>query len=87
MSETTKTPEATLAVATTQDALPDARLSLLGTVLGPDKSHALVRVGKSTFARVQVGDTIDGATVAAIGEGVVMLSRSGHSERLALPTS
>lgn len=87
MSETTQTPEATLAAATTQDALPKARLSLLGTVLGPDMSHALVRVGKSKVARVSVGDTLDGATVAAIGEGVLMLSRSGHSERLSLPRS
>lgn len=87
MSETTQTPEATLAVATVIDALPDARLSLLGTVLGPDMSHALMRIGKSQVERVKVGDAIDGATVAAIGEGVVMLARAGHTERLSLPAS
>lgn len=85
MSETTQTPEATLAAATTQDALPDARLSLLGTLLGPDMSHALMRIGKSTVTRVTVDDVIDGATVAAIGEGVVMLARAGRTERLSLP--
>ncbi|WP_245813322.1 type II secretion system protein N [Roseovarius marisflavi] len=87
MSETTQTPEATLAAATTQDALPNARLSLLGTVLKPDMSHALFRIGRSKVERVTIGDAIDGATVTAIGEGVVMLSRAGHSERLSLPAS
>ena len=87
MSETTQTPEATLAAATTRNALPDARLSLLGTVLGPDRAHALMRTGKSRIERVNVGDTIDGATVAAIGEGLVMLLRAGRTTRLSLPGS
>jgi hypothetical protein len=36
-------------------------------------------------ASVTTGDRIDGATVAAIGEGVVILARNGRAERLALP--
>lgn len=87
MSETTATPDATLAAATVNNALPAARLSLLGTLLGPDKTHALMRLGRSRVTRVEVGDCIDGATVAAIGEGVVVLSRKGRSEQLSLPRS
>jgi hypothetical protein len=38
-------------------------------------------------ARVETGDTRDRATVAAIGEGVVILSRGGRAEELRLPAT
>ncbi|WP_244888458.1 hypothetical protein [Roseovarius tolerans] len=59
------------------------RITLLGTMHGPSNARALVRGGK--VARVEIGDTLDRATVAAIGEGVVILSRGGRAEELRLP--
>ncbi|MET4100704.1 hypothetical protein ABIE58_000115 [Roseovarius sp. MBR-78] len=84
MTDQTETPAATLAAATQQGALPAGRLSLLGTLHGPQSARALMRDG-GRVASVTTGDRIDGATVAAIGEGVVILARNGRAERLALP--
>jgi hypothetical protein len=52
---------------------------------GPSSARALVRVSGGKVARVETGDTLDRATVAAIGEGVVILSRNGRAERLSMP--
>lgn len=86
MSEHTETPIATLDAATKRGALLNARLTLIGTLHGPDHTRALLRVG-STVYTVEVGTDLGSATVTAIGEGVVILSRSGRSERLSLPAS
>ncbi|SEM09018.1 Type IV pilus biogenesis [Roseovarius azorensis] len=87
MTDTTKTPDATLDAATTRNALPDARLTLVGTMHGPERARALVRRGHDRYTTVSVGDPISGATVAAIGEGVIVLSRGGRTERLSLPAA
>ncbi|NCQ23536.1 MAG: hypothetical protein COW54_01730 [Rhodobacteraceae bacterium CG17_big_fil_post_rev_8_21_14_2_50_63_15] len=84
MTDTTETPEATLAAATLRDALPPARLTLLSTRHGPDVARAVIRSADGVDA-VVVGDVVNGATVAAIGEGVIILSRGGRTERLTLP--
>ena len=84
MSDQTETPAATLDAATQQGALPAGRLSLIGTLHGPDSARALVRSG-GRVETVTTGDRIDNATVAAIGEGVVILARGSGTERLALP--
>ncbi|MEQ8899875.1 MAG: type II secretion system protein N [Roseovarius sp.] len=85
MANETSTPAATLATATQQGALPLRRITLLGTMHGPTSAVALVRLDGGKVARVETGDTLDRATVAAIGEGVVILSRNGRAERLSMP--
>jgi len=87
VTDQTETPAATLAAATQESALPLHRITLLGTMHGPSSTRALVRVSGGKVARVEPGDTLDRATVAAIGEGVVILSRGGRAERLSLPGS
>jgi len=84
MTDQTETPAATLAAATQERALPKERLTLLGTMHGPDTARALLRLG-GRVETVTNGDRIDGATVAAIGDGVVILARGDRAERLALP--
>jgi len=84
MTDQTKTPAATLAAATQERALPIARLTLLGTVHGPGTARALLRID-GRIETVSNGDDIDGAIVAAIGEGVVILARGSATERLTLP--
>jgi Tfp pilus assembly protein PilP len=84
MTDETETPATTLAAATQMDALTNARLTLLGTMHGPDSARALVRLN-GAVATVKTGDKLDRATVVAIGEGVVVLSRGGRDARLRLP--
>lgn len=84
MSDQTETPAATLDAATEEGALPYGRLSLIGTLHGPESARALLRKG-GRVETVTTGDRIDNATVAAIGEGVVILARGGKTQRLALP--
>ncbi|MDZ7710481.1 MAG: type II secretion system protein N [Roseovarius sp.] len=84
MTDQTEIPAATLKAATQESALPGARLSLLGTLHGPKSARALLRKA-GRVETVTTGDRIDNATVAAIGEGVVILARGGRTERLALP--
>lgn len=87
MTDQTETPAATLAAATQQGALHLNRITLLGTMHDPSSARALVRVSGGKVARVETGDTLDRATVAAIGEGVVILSRGGRAEELRLPST
>lgn len=87
MTDHTETPTATLEAATIRGALPDAGgLTLLGTLHGPSHGRALLRIGSAVHT-VEVGTRLGNATVAAIGEGVVILARAGRSERLSLPAS
>ncbi|MFB9150561.1 type II secretion system protein N [Roseovarius ramblicola] len=85
MANETPTPAATLAAATQESALPLRRITLLGTMHGPTSARALVHVDGGKVTRIETGDTLDRATVAAIGEGVVILSRGGRTEALRLP--
>ncbi|MFU8778169.1 MAG: hypothetical protein ACNA7M_10940 [Roseovarius sp.] len=83
----TQTPTAIHEAATIRGGLPDAALTLLGTLHGPNHARALLRI-TGTVHTVEVGTRLGSATVAAIGEGVVILARAGgRSERLSLPAS
>lgn len=84
MTDQTDTPVATLTAATRQVALPPGRVTLVGTMHGPSVGRALLRHDGKVHV-LQAGETLDGATVVAIGEGVVILSRGGRTERLRLP--
>lgn len=77
-------PAATHAVATHRATAQSGRLVLLGTMHGPSVGRALFRYLGKTHV-LEVGDTLDGATVVAIGEAVVVLRRGGRTERLTLP--
>lgn len=84
MTDQTETPVATLAAATRKNALSRGRVTLVGTMHGPSVGRALLRHGGKVHV-MQVGDTLDRATVTAIGEGVIVLNRGGRTERLRLP--
>jgi len=84
MTDQTDTPVATLTAATRQVALQPGRVTLVGTMHGPAVGRALLRHDGEVHV-LQAGDRLDGATLVAIGEGVVILSRGGRTERLRLP--
>jgi len=56
----------------------------VGTMHGPAVGRALLRHDGEVHV-LQAGDRLDGATLVAIGEGVIILSRGGRTERLRLP--
>lgn len=85
MTDQTETPAATLEAATTKVALPGNGLTLLGTVHGPGTARALLRLDGGDIRPVETGARVQGATIAAIGEGVVILTEGGRSRRLHLP--
>ena len=87
MSKTTQTPQETLAIATLEHALPRARLSLIGTIIKPGNSKALVRIRNARIRSVGIGDKISGARVVAIEEGGLVLEQQGRTTRLTLPSN
>ena len=84
MTDQTDIPVATSAAATHKGALPRGHVTLVGTMHGPSVGRALLRHDGKVHV-LQTGDTLDRATVIAIGEGVIVLSRAGRTERLRLP--
>lgn len=85
MTDQTETPAATLAAATAQATFPRHGPALLGTMHGPDSARALLRLDSGEIRSVETGARIGNMTVAAIGEGVVILSDGGRAERLEMP--
>ena len=84
MTDTTTTPAAALAAATQTGALPDAPLSLLGTLHGPNRARAVLR-HRGRIETAGQGDRIGSATIMAIGEGVVIVASGGTTSRLVMP--
>jgi len=85
MTDQTETPAATLAAATTRMELPGIGITLLGTMHGPGSARALLRIDGGAIRRVETGAQVAGATVVAIGEGVIILSDGRRARRLEMP--
>lgn len=87
MTNETPTPAATLSAATHQGALPLRDVTLVGTMHGPSSARAWVRLYDGNVVGIKIGDGLDQSTVAAIGEGVIVLSLDGQTETLRLPVA
>lgn len=74
------------ATSTRADASSSGNLQLVGTMHGPSTGRAMLRHDGKVQV-LQVGETLDGATVTAVGEGVITLDRNGRTEQLRLPDS
>ena len=61
--------------------------TLIGIFGSSNRPGALVRESNGRVTRVAVGDRIDGATVSAIGETRLVLSRRRTTKVLELPSS
>jgi hypothetical protein len=85
MSDQTETPAATLAAATASADFPRRGPALIGTLHGPEIARALLRSESGEIRTVETGARIGTATVAAIGEGVVILNDRGRAQRLEMP--
>jgi hypothetical protein len=85
MTEITQTPKKTLATATTENVMPHARLTLIGTLVKPDSLKALVRVNNRRIRSVTLNDKISGARVIGIQQGALELEQLGRKWRLTIP--
>lgn len=73
------------AMATEAQALPLSKLALLGTMGRPDARIAILRERDGTILTVVTGTKTPAGTVQAIGEGEIILARSGKATRLRMP--
>lgn len=77
------TPEHVAKQATVTAPLPS--LFVLGIFGSVEAPSALIRQTNGRIARVSVGDSVAGQTVAAIDEDRVILSKGGKTKTLKLP--
>ncbi len=71
--------------ATVNSGLNLSRVSLIGVFGTSADRSALVRMPGGKVMRVQVGDTLDGGRVAAIGEDNLYYVKNGQNVMLAMP--
>jgi hypothetical protein len=80
-----ETPPAVAAAATTQTGLSRNQVSLIGVFGTANRRHALVRMPNGAIQRVQVGDQVQGAQVAAVTADSVRLRSGGRETILRMP--
>ncbi|WP_146188653.1 hypothetical protein [Pseudoprimorskyibacter insulae] len=71
--------------ATVKNAINLNKINLIGVYGKPSSRRALVRLSNGRYKKVQVGDSIDGGRVAAIGEGELRYVKSGRNVVIKLP--
>ena len=71
--------------ATIEDAIRLNRISLVGVFGRPSDRRALIRLPSGQYIKVEVGDRVDGGTVAAISETALQYQKGGRTVALTLP--
>jgi hypothetical protein len=71
--------------ATFANAINLSRINLIGVYGSQSNRYALIRQGNGRYKRVEVGDRIDGGTVAAITANEVRYQKGGRLIALELP--
>jgi hypothetical protein len=80
-----ETPPAVAAAATMQTGLSRNQVSLIGVFGTANRRHALVRMPNGAIQRVQAGDQVQGAQVAAVSADSVRLRNGGRETILRMP--
>jgi hypothetical protein len=80
-----ETPPAVAAAATTQTGLSRNQASLIGVFGTANRRYALVRMPNGAIQRVQAGDQVQGAQVAAVTGDSVRLRNGGRETILRMP--
>lgn len=73
------------AAATTKNEIPLDRLALIGTFGTDSNRYALLRHASGRIQKVEMGDSVSGRRVAAIGEGELFLRGGSGTKRLDMP--
>ena len=71
--------------ATIEDAIRLNRISLVGVFGRPSDRRALIRLPSGQYIKVEVGDRVDGGTVAAISDTALQYQKGGRTVALTLP--
>ena len=73
--------------ATMENAMQMRQINLIGVYGKPSSRRALIRLPNGQFKKVEVGDSLDGGRVAAIGERELRYIKSGRNLTLKMPRS
>ncbi|NNJ68415.1 MAG: hypothetical protein HKP54_10305 [Boseongicola sp.] len=71
--------------ATIEEAMRLNRINLVGVFGRPSDRRALVRLPSGRYVKVQVGDRVDGGTVAGISETALQYQKGGRTVQLTMP--
>lgn len=71
--------------ATVTNAINLRRINLIGVYGKPSNRRALVRLSNGRYQKVQVGDSLDGGRVAAIGNSELRYTKNGRNVVLDMP--
>lgn len=72
--------------ATMNNAIDLRKVNLIGVYGTPSNRRALVRLPSGRYKKVQVGDTIDGGRVSAIGDSELRYQKGGRNLVLKIPS-
>lgn len=72
--------------ATLNNAIDLRKVNLIGVYGTPSNRRALVRLPSGRYKKVQVGDTIDGGRVSAIGDSELRYQKGGRNLVLKIPS-
>ena len=73
--------------ATMSNAIRLRDMNLIGVYGRPNDRRALVRLGNGRYVKVEVGSSLDGGRVTAIGDSAINFVKSGRTYALQLPNS
>jgi len=79
-------PRGAARAATLSDAMNLHDVSLVGVYGRPNERRALVRLGNGQFVKVQVGSSLDGGRVSAIGDSVLNYVKRGKTIAIQVPS-
>lgn len=71
--------------ATIEEAMRLNQINLVGVFGRPSDRRALVRLPSGRYVKVQVGDRVDGGTVAGISETALQYQKGGRTVQLTMP--
>ncbi len=81
------TPGGVARAATQDDAIRLRDINLIGVYGRPNNRRALVRLSNGTFVRVEIGSSLDGGQVTAIGDNALNYVKRGRTYALQVPNS
>lgn len=71
--------------ATSRNAINLRQVNLIGVYGSPSNRRALVRLSNGRYRKVEVGDSIDGGRVSAIGDSELRYTKRGRAVVLRMP--
>ncbi len=81
------TPGGVARAATQDDAIRLRDINLIGVYGRPNDRRALVRLSNGSYVRVEIGSSLDGGQVTAIGDNALNYVKRGRTYALQVPNS